>query len=164
MKSMSHDGQVDKFIDAAKTDAAASVKDAGCREFDIAVSQTKGSHLLLFSVYDDAAALDAHQATDHYKAYQAATEGMISKSTATPLSSVAMLTKGSEFLVRTPHSTAGAPGCLSGWARAKASIVDSALAIRVKFGNGAVSTAKNFAPAAWLARQISASVIVSPWQ
>jgi hypothetical protein len=34
----------------------------------------------------------------------------------------------------------------------------------VKFENGAVSTEKNFAPAAWLARQMSASVIASPWQ
>ena len=59
---------------------------------------------------------------------------------------------------------AGAPGCFSGCARAKASIVESELAIRVKFENGAVSTEKNFAPAAWLARQMSASVIASPWQ
>jgi len=59
---------------------------------------------------------------------------------------------------------AGAPGCFSGCARAKASIVESELAIRVKFKNGAVSTEKKFAPAAWLARQMSASVIASPWQ
>jgi hypothetical protein len=58
----------------------------------------------------------------------------------------------------------GAPGCFSGCAQAKASIVESELAIRVKFENGAVSTEKNFAPAAWLARQMSASVIASPWQ
>jgi hypothetical protein len=43
---------------------------------------------------------------------------------------------------------AGAPGCFSGCARAKASIVESELAIRVKFENGAVSTEKNFAPSA----------------
>ena len=43
---------------------------------------------------------------------------------------------------------AGAPGCFSGCARAKASIVESELAIRVKFENGAVSTEKYFAPAA----------------
>ena len=88
------DGQVGKFIDAAKSHAAASVQDPGCREFDIAVSQTKGSHVLLFSAFDDAAAFAAHQASDHYKAYVAATKGIISKSTATPLSSVAVLTKG----------------------------------------------------------------------
>ena len=32
---------------------------------------------------------------------------------------------------------AGAPGCFSGCARAKASIIESELAIRVKFENGA---------------------------
>ena len=41
------------------THAAASVQDAGCREFDIAVSQTKGSHVLLLSAFDAAAALAA---------------------------------------------------------------------------------------------------------
>jgi len=87
------DGQLDKFKDAAKTHAAASVKDPGCREFDITVSQTKDNHVLLLSAFDDAAALAAHQATDHYKAFQAATKGIISASTAMPLSSVAMLTK-----------------------------------------------------------------------
>jgi len=87
-------GQVDKFIDAAKSHAAASVQDPGCREFDIAVSQTKSSHVLLLSAFDDAAALAAHQASDHYKAYQAATKGIIYKSTVMPLSSVAVLTKG----------------------------------------------------------------------
>ena len=87
------DGQIDKFKDAAKTHAAASVKDPGCREFDITVSQTKDNHVLLLSAFDDAAALAAHQATDHYKAFQAATKGIISASTATPLSSVAVLTK-----------------------------------------------------------------------
>jgi quinol monooxygenase YgiN len=87
-------GQLDKFTAAAKTDAAAAVQDPGCREFDIAVSQTKDNHVLLFSTFDDAAALAAYQASDHYKAYQAATKGMISASADTPLSSVAVLTKG----------------------------------------------------------------------
>jgi hypothetical protein len=42
------------------------------------------------------------------------------------------------------------------------SIVES-LVIRVKFENGAVSTEKNFAPAAGLAKQMSANLIASPW-
>ena len=88
------DVQVDKFKDAAKTHAAASVKDPGCREFDITVSQTKDNHVLLFSAFDDAAALAANQASDHYKAYQAAIKSIVSQSTALPLSSVAVLTKG----------------------------------------------------------------------
>jgi quinol monooxygenase YgiN len=58
------------------------------------VSQTKDNHVLLFSAFNDAAAFTAYQASDHYKAYQAATKSMVSQSTAMPLSSVAMLTKG----------------------------------------------------------------------
>lgn len=88
------DGQIDKFKDAAKAHAEASVKDPGCREFDITVSQTKDSHVLLFSAFDDAAALAANQASDHYKAYQAAIKSIVSHSAALPLSSVAVLTKG----------------------------------------------------------------------
>jgi autoinducer 2-degrading protein len=88
------DGQLDTFKDAAKTHAVASVKDPGCREFDITVSQTKNNHVLLFSAFDDAAALAANQASDHYKAYQAAIKSIVSQSAALPLSSVAVLTKG----------------------------------------------------------------------
>jgi quinol monooxygenase YgiN len=87
------DGQIDKFKDAAKTHAAASVQDPGCREFDVVVSQTKNNHVLMLSAFNTDAALAAHQASDHYKAYVAATKGIISMSTALPLSSVAVLTK-----------------------------------------------------------------------
>jgi quinol monooxygenase YgiN len=88
------DGQRDKFIDAAKNHAAASVQDPGCREFDVVVSQTKNNHVLLLSAFDDATALAAHQASDHYKAYLGATKGIVSQTTTLPLSSVAVLTKG----------------------------------------------------------------------
>jgi quinol monooxygenase YgiN len=87
-------GQLDTFKDAATTHAVASVKDPGCREFDVTVSQTKDNHVLLFSAFDDAAALAANQASDHYKAYQAAIKSIVSQSTALPLSSIAVLTKG----------------------------------------------------------------------
>ena len=68
------DGQIDKFKEAAMTHAVASVQDPGCREFDIVVSQTKSNHVLMLSAFDAAAALEAHQASDHYKAYVAATK------------------------------------------------------------------------------------------
>jgi len=86
-------GQIDKFKDAAMTHAAASVQDPGCREFNITVSQTKDNHVLMLSAFDDAAALAAHQASDHYKAYQAAIKSIVYQSTTLPLSSVAVLTK-----------------------------------------------------------------------
>jgi quinol monooxygenase YgiN len=85
--------QFDAFMDAAKTNAAASMQDAGCREFDIAVSKAEPHHVMFFEVYDNEAALTAHQATDHFKAYDAATKTMVSKRVTTPLSSVVVQTK-----------------------------------------------------------------------
>jgi autoinducer 2-degrading protein len=85
--------QFDAFMSAAKENAAASVKDDGCREFNITVLQGQPHHVMFLEVYDNAAAVDAHRATDHFKAYQAAIKDMIAKRAATPLSSVSMNAK-----------------------------------------------------------------------
>jgi quinol monooxygenase YgiN len=49
--------------------------------------------VLLFEVYDNAAAAEAHRATDHFKKYVATTANMIAKRDARAFSSVAMYTK-----------------------------------------------------------------------
>jgi autoinducer 2-degrading protein len=85
--------QFDAFMSAAKDNAAASVKDDGCREFDIAVLEGQPHHVMILEVYDNATALDAHRATDHYKTYQATTKDMVAKRNVTALSSVSMLAK-----------------------------------------------------------------------
>jgi (4S)-4-hydroxy-5-phosphonooxypentane-2,3-dione isomerase len=87
-------GQVDAFLAALKENGAASVKEPGCRELDIAISQKDPNHVFIFEVYDNAAALEAHRATDHFKKYQAATKDMVAKREAKPLWSVAMNMKG----------------------------------------------------------------------
>jgi (4S)-4-hydroxy-5-phosphonooxypentane-2,3-dione isomerase len=87
-------GQIDNFLAALKENAAASVKEPGCRELNIAVSQKDPNHVFLFEVYNDAAAVEAHTATDHFKKYKAATAGMTTKREAKSYSSVAMNMKG----------------------------------------------------------------------
>jgi (4S)-4-hydroxy-5-phosphonooxypentane-2,3-dione isomerase len=86
--------ELDKFVAAIKENGAASVKEPGCREFNITVSQKDPNHIVLFEVYDNAAALDAHRTTDHFKKYQATTKDMVAKRDARALSSVAMNMKG----------------------------------------------------------------------
>jgi autoinducer 2-degrading protein len=86
--------QFDKFMEAAKENAAASTKDPGCREFNIAVSKDDPHHIMFFEVYDNAAALDLHRATDHFKKYQAVTKDMVTKRDAKQFLSVAMNMKG----------------------------------------------------------------------
>jgi (4S)-4-hydroxy-5-phosphonooxypentane-2,3-dione isomerase len=87
-------GQVDNFLAAVKENGAASVKEPGCHEFNVSVSQKDPNHVLIYEVYNDAAAAEAHTATEHFKKYKAATAGMTTKREAKSYSSVAINMKG----------------------------------------------------------------------
>jgi (4S)-4-hydroxy-5-phosphonooxypentane-2,3-dione isomerase len=87
-------GQIDNFLAALKENGAASVREPGCREFNITVSQKDPNHVFIFEVYDNAAAVDAHRQTDHFKKYAATTKDLAAKRDIKPLSSVAMNMKG----------------------------------------------------------------------
>jgi (4S)-4-hydroxy-5-phosphonooxypentane-2,3-dione isomerase len=83
-------GQIDNYLAAAKENGAASVKEPGCHEFNVLVSQKDPNHVFLFEVYDNAAALDAHRATDHFKKYSATVANMVAKREVRAFSSVEM--------------------------------------------------------------------------
>jgi (4S)-4-hydroxy-5-phosphonooxypentane-2,3-dione isomerase len=83
--------QFDAFLAAAKGNGEATPKDPGAHEFNIAVSQKDPHRLMFLEVYDSAAALDAHRATEHYKAYQAATKDMVANRNIDRLWSIAMI-------------------------------------------------------------------------
>ena len=87
-------GQVDNYLAALKENAAASVHEPGCHDFFITVSQKDPNHVFIFEVYDNAAALDAHRQTDHFKKYAALTKDMIAKRDAHALSLVSLNMKG----------------------------------------------------------------------
>jgi len=86
-------GQVDAFLAALKENGAESVKEPGCREFNIHVQANNPNHVFIYEVYDNAAALDAHRATPHFKKYQAATGNMITKRDIRGMTSVAFNAK-----------------------------------------------------------------------
>jgi (4S)-4-hydroxy-5-phosphonooxypentane-2,3-dione isomerase len=85
---------IEKFLAALKENGANAVKEPGCREFNITVAQNDPNHVFIFEVYDSAAALDAHRATDHFKKYAATTKDMVAKRDVRQFSSVAMNMKG----------------------------------------------------------------------
>ena len=85
--------QYNNFVVAAKVEGNGAVQDPGVREFNIATSTGAPNHVLFFEVYDNAAAHDAEMATDRYKTFLSTTKSMITKSTATPYSSVSLNTK-----------------------------------------------------------------------
>ena len=87
-------GELDKNMAAIMENGAASVKESGCREFNITVSQKDPNHVLVYEVYNNAAAAEAHRVTDHFKKYVATSANMIAKRDARAFSSVAMYAKG----------------------------------------------------------------------
>jgi (4S)-4-hydroxy-5-phosphonooxypentane-2,3-dione isomerase len=86
--------QFDKFMEVAKENAAASTKDPGCREFNIVVSADDPHHVMFFEVYENAAAVDFHRQTEHFKKFQAVTKDMATKRDVKRFTSVAMNMKG----------------------------------------------------------------------
>ena len=87
-------GQIDAYLAALKENGAATVKEPGCHEFNILVSQKDPNHVLIFEVYNDAAAAQAHRETEHFKKYAATIKDMVAKRDARPFMSVAMNIKG----------------------------------------------------------------------
>jgi (4S)-4-hydroxy-5-phosphonooxypentane-2,3-dione isomerase len=84
---------IQKYLAAAKENGAGAVTEPGCREFNVHVSAKDPNHVFLYEVYDNAAALEAHRATPHFKKYQADTAGMVVKRDVRAMSPIAFNSK-----------------------------------------------------------------------
>jgi (4S)-4-hydroxy-5-phosphonooxypentane-2,3-dione isomerase len=82
-----------KFLEAIKENGANTVKEPGCRAFNITALADNPNHIFLYEVYENAAALEAHRQTEHFKNYAAATKGMIADRLARPMSVIALNSK-----------------------------------------------------------------------
>jgi autoinducer 2-degrading protein len=89
--------EMPKFLEAIKENAANSVKEPGCREFNVSVIANRPNHVFLFEVYDNEAALNAHRASDHFKKYLATTANMVADRNVRALTGVAMNSKGGQL-------------------------------------------------------------------
>jgi len=85
---------MDAYMVALKENGAKAVTEPGCREFNIHVKADNPNHVFIYEVYDSAAALEAHRATDHFKKYAAATQKMVTKRDVRAMTSVAFNYKG----------------------------------------------------------------------
>jgi len=85
--------EIEKFKAALMENAAASVKEPGCREFNIHVLASNPNHIFIYEVYDNEAAAQAHRQTDHFKKYAGITGNMVAKREVRILTSVAMNSK-----------------------------------------------------------------------
>jgi len=86
--------ETEKFLAALKENGAASVKEPGCQRFDIMVLASNPNHVFIYEVYNDAAASQAHRATDHFKKYAATTATMVTKREVRPMTQVMTNSKG----------------------------------------------------------------------
>lgn len=70
-------GALSAFLPMVLENARTSVaEEPGCRRFDVCLPES-GDEVLLYEVYDDAAAFDAHLATPHFLSFDAATRDMV---------------------------------------------------------------------------------------
>ena len=63
--------QVARFMPMVLDNARAARKEPGCRQFEVLVDPKDKGKVMLFEVYDDEAAFEAHQQTPHFKKYLA---------------------------------------------------------------------------------------------
>jgi (4S)-4-hydroxy-5-phosphonooxypentane-2,3-dione isomerase len=81
--------EMDKYLAAVKENGTASIKEPGCREYNIMISATNPNQVFLFEVYDNDAAAQAHRATEHSKKYMATTANMVTARNVRPMKSIA---------------------------------------------------------------------------
>jgi (4S)-4-hydroxy-5-phosphonooxypentane-2,3-dione isomerase len=62
---------VEKFMQALQTNAREARKEPGCRQFDVLVDPNEKTKVMLYEVYNDDKAFEAHQQTPHFKKYLA---------------------------------------------------------------------------------------------
>ena len=62
---------VDSFMQKALENARAARNEPGCRQFEVLVNPDDRTSIMLFEVYDDQKAFEAHQAGAAFKKYVA---------------------------------------------------------------------------------------------
>jgi (4S)-4-hydroxy-5-phosphonooxypentane-2,3-dione isomerase len=62
---------VERFMENALANGREARKEPGCRQFEVLVDKADRTKVMLFEIYDDDKAFEAHQQTPHFKKYLA---------------------------------------------------------------------------------------------
>ena len=62
---------VDRFMKLLADNASAARKEPGCKQFDVLVDPKDKTKVMLYEIYNDEKAFEAHQQTPHFKKYVA---------------------------------------------------------------------------------------------
>lgn len=72
------DGSFDRFHSCVLENAEKSVSlEAGCHRFDVLVPDGEQGRIVLYEIYEDAEAFEAHKTTPHFQQFDADTRGLI---------------------------------------------------------------------------------------
>lgn len=73
-------GVKEEFRALIDANAGASVREEkGCRRFDVTEVRGEPDRIVLYEIYDDEAAFDAHCRTEHFHAFDAASEALVAR-------------------------------------------------------------------------------------
>lgn len=81
---------VERFMKGIGENARAARKEPGCRQFEVLVDPKDRTQVVLFEVYDDEKAFEAHQQTPHFKKYLAEAVPLLASRARQVLSKVAL--------------------------------------------------------------------------
>ena len=74
--------QMEMFLPLITDNARRSLaEESGCRLFDVCLDRLRPSVVLLYEVYDDEAAFEAHQGSEHFATFTVRSEGMVLRKT-----------------------------------------------------------------------------------
>ncbi len=78
-----HPGSEPEFRRLVLENAAASLRDEpGCRQFDVLTPEAgPGTRIVLYEIYNNAAAFDVHLATAHFAIFNDATASLVARKT-----------------------------------------------------------------------------------
>jgi quinol monooxygenase YgiN len=66
-------GHLDAFVEAIRTNTERSFTDEpGCQYFDVSQDTTDDHHFMLYELYADEAAVEAHRSAPHFKVWREA--------------------------------------------------------------------------------------------
>jgi len=77
-------GAMAAFLPLMLDNARASLEhEPGCERFDVLRPQDEDDRILLYEIYDDRAAFEAHCTAEHFTAFDRATREMVARKTVT---------------------------------------------------------------------------------
>ena len=72
------DGSFDRFHSCVLENAEKSISlEVGCHRFDVLIPDGEQGRIVLYEIYEDAEAFEAHKRTTHFQQFDADTHGLV---------------------------------------------------------------------------------------